>query len=268
MTDPDALAAACLAEPDDDTVRLVYADALDETGRHDRAEVIRLMIRVARVERRLGRPVYSASRGARRHFGPLVDRMLGILGRVACPVENGVLVENRVGWLGAGLAGARLWPTWCRGFVEAVTCPAADWLACGDALTAAHPVAEVTLTTFPGELVTVGRERLAVWTIPAEWTGRTHGEAATPGDRWERLRRHLRERWPRVRRWHLPQEPARGDAGRVLMNGREVGRVTSWRLNRAAVTIPDGPHAGTYPAADAIVDITGWFDLGPLPAPG
>ncbi|MBA4068200.1 MAG: hypothetical protein C0501_31765 [Isosphaera sp.] len=42
MSDEDALLAAILADPDDDTPRLVYADWLDEHGRHDRAEFIRL----------------------------------------------------------------------------------------------------------------------------------------------------------------------------------------------------------------------------------
>jgi uncharacterized protein (TIGR02996 family) len=42
VSDEDALLAAILADPDDDTPRLVYADWLDEHGRHDRAEFIRL----------------------------------------------------------------------------------------------------------------------------------------------------------------------------------------------------------------------------------
>src|SRR5690242_18641709 len=42
MTDGDALLAAILANPDDDTPRLVYADWLQENGDQDRAEFIRL----------------------------------------------------------------------------------------------------------------------------------------------------------------------------------------------------------------------------------
>lgn len=41
MTDADALLAAILADPADDTVRLAYADHLDESDQHDRAEFIR-----------------------------------------------------------------------------------------------------------------------------------------------------------------------------------------------------------------------------------
>jgi hypothetical protein len=36
-----------------------------------------------------------------------------------------------------------------RGFLESVTCTAADWLAHGDAIYAREPVTEVTLTTWP-----------------------------------------------------------------------------------------------------------------------
>src|SRR5215203_3911185 len=42
MTDGDALIAAILANPDEDTPRLVYADWLQEHGDEERAEFIRL----------------------------------------------------------------------------------------------------------------------------------------------------------------------------------------------------------------------------------
>jgi len=49
MTDGDALHAAILAAPDDDTPRLVYADWLQENDRPERAEFIRLQIAMARL---------------------------------------------------------------------------------------------------------------------------------------------------------------------------------------------------------------------------
>jgi uncharacterized protein (TIGR02996 family) len=49
MTDEDALLAAIVAHPDDDTPRLVYADWLDEHGQPDRAEFIRLQCELAQV---------------------------------------------------------------------------------------------------------------------------------------------------------------------------------------------------------------------------
>lgn len=50
MSDEDALLGAIAAHPDDDTVRLAYADWLDEHDRPIRAEFIRVQIEVARVE--------------------------------------------------------------------------------------------------------------------------------------------------------------------------------------------------------------------------
>jgi uncharacterized protein (TIGR02996 family) len=47
MTDGDALHAAILAAPDDDTPRLVYADWLDENGHPERAEFIRVQVALA-----------------------------------------------------------------------------------------------------------------------------------------------------------------------------------------------------------------------------
>jgi len=46
--DEAALLRAVAAAPDDDTPRLVYADWLDDQGRHERAEFIRLQVELAR----------------------------------------------------------------------------------------------------------------------------------------------------------------------------------------------------------------------------
>jgi uncharacterized protein (TIGR02996 family) len=44
MTDGNALLAVIIANPDDDTPRLVYADWLQENGQPERTEFIRLQI--------------------------------------------------------------------------------------------------------------------------------------------------------------------------------------------------------------------------------
>lgn len=49
MTTEDALLAAVLAAPDDDVVRLVYADWLEENGKSERAEFIRVQCELAMV---------------------------------------------------------------------------------------------------------------------------------------------------------------------------------------------------------------------------
>ncbi len=56
MSDEDALLAAIIANPDEDTTRLVYADWLQENGQAERAEFIRLQIA------NVGRPVVERSR--------------------------------------------------------------------------------------------------------------------------------------------------------------------------------------------------------------
>src|SRR4051812_28928955 len=47
MTDREALYRAILANPDDDTLRLIYADALEEDGDGERAAFIRNHVRLA-----------------------------------------------------------------------------------------------------------------------------------------------------------------------------------------------------------------------------
>ena len=44
----EELHKSILDDPSDDTVRLIYADALEENGDHDRAEYIRLQIELVR----------------------------------------------------------------------------------------------------------------------------------------------------------------------------------------------------------------------------
>ncbi len=51
MSDENALLSAIAAHPDDDTVRLAYADWLDEHGQPIRAEFIRVQIDIAQKER-------------------------------------------------------------------------------------------------------------------------------------------------------------------------------------------------------------------------
>src|SRR5262245_3475564 len=47
MTTQRDLLAAIAAAPDDDGVRLVYADWLEDHGQHDRAQLIRIQCRLA-----------------------------------------------------------------------------------------------------------------------------------------------------------------------------------------------------------------------------
>jgi uncharacterized protein (TIGR02996 family) len=84
MTDRDALLAAIHADPDDDTARLVYADWLQENGRADRAEFIRLQIEAASAEPfgpRARRAEESAKRILATHFDEWTHHLHGGLAK-------------------------------------------------------------------------------------------------------------------------------------------------------------------------------------------
>jgi uncharacterized protein (TIGR02996 family) len=130
VTDRDALYAAILAAPDDDTPRLVYADFLDDTGvRADgiRARFIRNQIALARAE------PWSAEH----------DRLY----RATAPVE----FHYRKGWSG-GSDGIVLAEgnTFTRGFLGHVTCYSKRFVADGAKLFAAHPVQGVKFAAMNG----------------------------------------------------------------------------------------------------------------------
>jgi uncharacterized protein (TIGR02996 family) len=197
MTDLDATGAALLADilanPEDDTVRLVLADWMDEHGDPERAEFIRVQVELARLPPKLvtcsdmGYP-YSVDcpecqEDDRREALRRRERSL-----LAGPRPD--VYENEVVWFNAG-DGTDAWrttfrPRWRRGFVEAVVCRAADWLAHAAALLARHPIREVTLTTLP------------TWQMLALLLG--HEEPIIGVPRWfgVLLPQALATLWPRV----------------------------------------------------------------------
>ncbi len=110
MVDESALLAAVLADPADDDPRLRYADWLDEQGRCERAELI----------------------------------------RVQCAGGNRVRVQELLSrhqreWAPREVFGYAVM-AWRHGFVEWVKCSAAVWLSRGDAMLACQPVTQVALT--------------------------------------------------------------------------------------------------------------------------
>lgn len=95
MNEREALLAAIHDSPDEDTVRLAYADWLDEHGDAAQAEFIRVQIALART--------------------PVCDPQRGRLYRL----EKELLAANRVAWVGERVATAPL-ESWVfqRGFPE------------------------------------------------------------------------------------------------------------------------------------------------------
>jgi uncharacterized protein (TIGR02996 family) len=151
MKHPDwpAFLAAIVAEPDDDTSRLVAADFLEEHGDPKRAAFIRIQCELARLEAsNQGRSLAANElRGKERAFlGPFSDdphwwatEDCPELVRVVPAVRTSSPLTN------LRVEGAeRL--TWRRGFVERVDCPAAEWLRHGAEVRKRNPVRDVFLS--------------------------------------------------------------------------------------------------------------------------
>jgi uncharacterized protein (TIGR02996 family) len=161
MKHPDwpAFLAVIVAEPDEDTPRLVAADFLEENGEADRAAFIRVQIALARSE------AFAVCRS------PEAEEL-----REATQVEVDTLRKKERAFLGPFSVYPHLWAAedcpelvravpsvrtssplagfhvegaerlhWHRGFVERTTCPAVEWLQHGTAVRKRNPVREVVL---------------------------------------------------------------------------------------------------------------------------
>lgn len=222
MTDTlDALLAAVLADPDNDTVRLAFADALDEAAERTgepvpvpRAEFVRVQVEIARRWPEVVTPFGSGPGMTCRDvpdYNALRERADELL---AGPKP--AIFSQEVVWFNSG-DGTETWrllfrPVWRRGFVESVACSAADFLRHADALLAAHPVREVTLTTWPRRLYNSDFSRVQLG-------GRRRRHPAPPmesdADEPYAMARLLHEEFPGVETWHLtppslPRHPTTG----------------------------------------------------------
>lgn len=130
MTDTRAAFLAAIRErPDDDAIRLIFADWLDENGDPERAEFIRTQIRHGQ---------YSILSVRAAPFG-MCDFIADL--------DGGPVPEWAWRPFLPYCAGQR-WG-FVRGFVQIASLPAADWLAHADTILAEHPVRTVRLTTWP-----------------------------------------------------------------------------------------------------------------------
>ena len=239
-----AFLADVLAHPGDDAPRLIYADWLDEhagmipcpecrgpvrknppggvcpicfsratvpDGRAARAEFIRVQCELAKTpdHRRVGRgedevvdnprffELHSRARELLKANWPRWDWGLEV---VLASDEESLLLR-------AGQEYQHPVLSLRRGFVEAVTCTAADWLAHGDAVRQAQPVTRVRLTTIlrwgpegtrdPSVQVEVGRNtryglRLKVRGRRGWYLDREHGM----GRDWQQIL--LAAEWPGI----------------------------------------------------------------------
>lgn len=134
MNDGDALLAAILANPDDDTARLVYADWLQEHGDEDRAAFIRLQIERERLTPNVAR------------FGSLAreERLLFARQKAEWQLPVRALMPSAV-------------VQFRRGFIEEVTVQAAHFARNGAEALRLEPVRSVRVTQLGNYVCDVSR---------------------------------------------------------------------------------------------------------------
>jgi len=128
MTDEQALLAAIAAHPDEDAVRLVYADFLEENDQSGRAEFVRVQVELAR----------GTAKAARRRA---LERR-----------QRGLLAAHRARWVAPLAIALSLGPGQCRGwvfrrgFVECFRLSGKVAVSRGAKLAALTPVRELTVS--------------------------------------------------------------------------------------------------------------------------
>lgn len=144
MTERDALLRAILQQPEEDTVRLAFADYCDEDGESDYAEFIRGQVAWSkahntRTGRAAAKRVREAFRGVvmLRKWAWLNDLMDG-------PLQLAVGGDGIPGFYTDKNTKGELRLT--RGFVSEIRLPCTEFMAHAEAIFRAHPVTKVVLT--------------------------------------------------------------------------------------------------------------------------
>jgi uncharacterized protein (TIGR02996 family) len=164
MTDAALLLAAVRAHPEEDTPRLIYADAIEETD-PARAEFIRLHLSPDFMDRR--RKAFRRWKALAWQLYPEFFCLFGAWGDYLMrkewqwnPADDAEWFENpRV--------------LFDRGFITAFNGTAAHWLEHGDRLCAEHPVTRVTLTT-PARVQCAIKPDAVIYTVTADRRSRTY----------------------------------------------------------------------------------------------
>lgn len=203
-----------LNDPDDDSLRLKYAEVLDQNHwDEDRAAFIRVQVELAKWTdgdgympmglnrerlREREQSLFQQSPATHQWFGPALH-----------------LVPAGAIWYG-------FLPWWRRGFIHSVAARWDEFRDHGDAIVREQPVQEVTLLTLPAvELHQDPQARTWTWRLEIPTPDRQRRVVAIAMDEraidslaidWRGYTREqiLRRAWPRVRQWHLPPpEPPR-----------------------------------------------------------
>jgi len=152
------LLQAVLDAPDDDALRLIFADWLEEHGEAERAEFIRVQCELAVVHKRLHDLSQSEVEGDYDRWAELRQRESELLEGFALywlldafpAIEPERFEYRQENGRVVGFGGAILTTVaFRRGFVEHVTSTWDDWDTCADAVLACQPVRKVKLTDMP-----------------------------------------------------------------------------------------------------------------------
>lgn len=142
MTTADAILADILAHPEDDALRLIYADVIEDT-QPERAEFIRVQVELANPRwRNYDLSIGKLLRPARsEEWDKLSRKERDLFHSVYVDGLPGPFVPNLDGYLGRNAPHA----CYRRGFVEKVILTLGGWAIYADALTARQPIREVRL---------------------------------------------------------------------------------------------------------------------------
>lgn len=170
----EGLLAAVLADPENDSPRLIYADWLSENGQEERADFIRIQCRVAKLEaEKLFRQEFVQLADDAHELGRLRRRELELLTPFGWK-DWAQPVPELIGQIQQAGNGFSMKCNWYlrRGFVYKVICSAAVWHQHADAILAEQPVREVDLTTVPRDWrALAGGERSFIDTLGHRWPG-------------------------------------------------------------------------------------------------
>lgn len=177
MTDDAAFLAAIIADPEDDSPRLIYADYLDENGECDRAEFIRVQVEVARMK---------PCRAAKKKLPPDENCVYCALRQRDQELRG---CDSFPSWAPRVIVANVVTSVYTRGFIEVVQSAWLQWGQHGNTITAAAPIRGVTLATWPSDEWVVR----TCEDIPNRQRGQLYGPLEA-----------LRFRWPTVKTWNLP----------------------------------------------------------------
>lgn len=221
MTDLEATLAEILDAPDDDFPRLAYADLLEEAGQGERAEFIRLQLELAKGPYQKCLCEIPCRRTQRQHPCPTVEERLEKLRK-----REQELKALTWTWADINIFG---FADWRRGFIEGVASTWENWHTHADEITAAHPIKEVRLTTWPGKLGYFQGQQ--IWVIQQEECG-NGGTACTLKEREQAVKSMLLYRWEKIH-FELPQYEMgldlAGGAATLKVNG-ETFAANSWQV--------------------------------------